>query len=50
VFVIGIGTLVIGALLMLLWNAVAPAFFRGKTFAPGYIAEHRPDLLERLRL
>jgi amino acid transporter len=50
VFVIGIGTLMIGALLMLLWNAVAPAFFRRETFAPGYIAEHRPDLLERLRL
>jgi hypothetical protein len=50
VFVIGIGTLAIGVVLMLVWNLVAPAFFRGETFAPGYIAEHRPDLMERLKL
>jgi amino acid transporter len=31
VFVIGIGTLVLGALLMVVYNAVAPAFFRGET-------------------
>ena len=28
----------------------APAFFRGETFAPGYIREHEPDLVEQLRL
>jgi hypothetical protein len=41
---------VLGVVVMLVWNVIAPAFFRGETFAPGYIAEHRPDLLERLRL
>src|SRR3954467_1553975 len=31
VFVVGIGSLVLGVVLMLAWNAVAPAFFRGET-------------------
>jgi amino acid transporter len=31
VFVIGVGALLLGVLLMLGWNAVAPAFFRGQT-------------------
>jgi len=35
VFVIGIGTLVLGVLLMFVWNAVAPAFFRGETLREG---------------
>jgi hypothetical protein len=47
--VIGIGTIVLGVVLMAIWNWRAPAFFRGETFAPGYIEEHRPDLADRLR-
>jgi amino acid transporter len=31
VFVIGVGALLLGVLLMVAWNAVAPAFFRGQT-------------------
>jgi amino acid transporter len=49
VFAIGIGTLLLGAVLMAIWNWRAPAFFRGETFAPGYLREHRPDLAEELR-
>lgn len=49
VFVIGVVTLLIGAILMVLWNLRAPAFFRGETFTPGYIESHRPDLVEELR-
>jgi hypothetical protein len=40
VFVIGIGTLVLGAVLMFVYNAIAPAFFRGETLRAG-----TPDLL-----
>jgi amino acid transporter len=49
VFVIGAATLLIGVLLMAVWNARSPAFFRGETFTEGYIETHRPDLLEELR-
>jgi hypothetical protein len=35
VFVIGAGALLLGAVLMVAWNAVAPAFFRGTTLLPG---------------
>jgi amino acid transporter len=49
VFAIGIGTLLLGAVLMAIWNWRAPAFFRGETFAPGYIQQHRPDLSDELR-
>lgn len=31
VFIIGIGSLLLGVVLMVIWNAVAPAFFRGET-------------------
>jgi amino acid transporter len=31
VFVVGLGSLLLGLLLMAAWNAVAPAFFRGET-------------------
>jgi amino acid transporter len=31
VFVVGVGALLLGVLLMLAWNVVAPAFFRGQT-------------------
>ena len=39
-FVIGIGSLVLGAVLMLVYSRVAPPFFRGQTLRPG-----TPDLL-----
>lgn len=35
VFVIGIGALVLGAVLMLVYSRVAPPFFRGETLVPG---------------
>jgi amino acid transporter len=31
VFLIGVGTFVVGVILMFMWRAVAPAFFRGET-------------------
>jgi amino acid transporter len=34
-FVVGIGALVVGLLLMTAYNAVAPAYFRGETMRPG---------------
>jgi amino acid transporter len=40
VFVIGIGALVLGAVLMFVYSRIAPAFFRGETLRPG-----TPDLL-----
>jgi amino acid transporter len=35
VFVIGIGSLVLGAVLMLIYSRIAPAFFRGETLTKG---------------
>jgi amino acid transporter len=49
VFAIGVVTLLIGAVLMELWEARSRSFFRGETFTPGYIERHRPDLIEELR-
>jgi amino acid transporter len=49
VFVIGAVTLLIGVVLMVIWNVRAPAFFRGETFAPDYLEEHRPDLVQHVR-
>jgi amino acid transporter len=40
VFVIGVATLLIGVVLMLIWNARSREFFRGDTFAPGWTQEH----------
>ena len=40
VFVIGIGTLVLGVVLMFVYNAIAPAYFRGET-----LRERPSDLL-----
>jgi amino acid transporter len=40
VFVIGIGALLLGAVLMFVYNAIAPAYFRGETLRAG-----TPDLL-----
>ena len=33
VFIIGIGTLLLGAVLMFIWSRIAPAFFRGETLS-----------------
>jgi hypothetical protein len=30
VFIIGVGTFLVGVVLMLIWRAIAPAFFRGE--------------------
>jgi amino acid transporter len=49
VFVIGVAILLIGIVLMGVWKLRAPAFFRGETFAPGYLGRHEPDLLRELR-
>jgi amino acid transporter len=49
VFVIGVATLLAGLLLMAAWNLRSPAFFRGETFAPGYLERHDPDLLREVR-
>jgi amino acid transporter len=35
VFVIGIGSLLLGAVLMLIYSRIAPPFFRGETLVPG---------------
>jgi len=34
---------------MIMWNMRAPAFFRDETFAPRYLEEHRPDLVQHVR-
>jgi amino acid transporter len=49
VFVIGAATILIGGVLMIVWNLRAPGFFRGETFAPNYLDEHRPDLVQHVR-
>jgi hypothetical protein len=49
VFVIGVAALLVGVAVMLVWNPRAPAFFRGETFAPGYLERHGPDLLREVR-
>jgi amino acid transporter len=49
VFVIGAVTILIGVVLMIIWNVRAPAFFKGETFAPNYLEKHRPDLVQHVR-
>lgn len=44
VFVIGIGALLLGVVLMMVWNAKAPAFFRGETLPK----RHSGDLILEL--
>jgi amino acid transporter len=46
VFVIGVATLLIGIILMVLWNLRAPAFFRGETFTREWAQAHEPELAE----
>lgn len=36
VFVIGIGSLLLGVVLMLVYSRIAPAFFKGQTLTPGH--------------
>lgn len=48
VFAIGVVAVGIGVAVMLVWRLRAPAFFRGETFAPDYVQEHRPDLVGAL--
>jgi len=54
VFVLGIGSLLLGVVLMYIWNAVAPAFFRGETLpkrsASDLILEIPADEATSLRL
>lgn len=45
-FVIGVATLVIGIILMVMWNLGAPAFFRGETFTREWAQAHEPELAE----
>ena len=49
IFVIWAFLMLLGLLLMALWNWRAPAFFRNETFAPGWIGAHAPDIVEELR-
>ncbi len=44
VFVIGVGAVLIGVVLMVTWNLRSRSFFRGETFTAGWAADHRPDL------
>jgi hypothetical protein len=46
VFVIGVATVLIGVILMLLWNTRSHEFFRGETFTPEWAEAHAPDLVE----
>jgi hypothetical protein len=39
----------IGVVLMLVSNMREPACFRGETFAPRHLDEHRPDLVQHVR-
>lgn len=48
VFAIGVVAVGLGVLGMVAWRLRAPAFFRGETFAPDYVREHRPDLVGAL--
>jgi amino acid transporter len=49
VFVIGAATILIGIVLMTIWNLRSKPFFRGETFAPEYLETHRPDLVQQVR-
>jgi amino acid transporter len=45
VFVIGVATVLLGAVLMLAWNARSRAFFQGTTFTPEWAEAHAPELV-----
>ena len=44
VFVIGVTTMLVGIVLMLVWNARSPSFFRGETFTREWAERHRVRL------
>jgi hypothetical protein len=45
VFVLGIGSILIGVVLMIIWNLMAPAYFRGETMRGNTaIGEHGETL------
>ena len=46
VFVIGVATLLIGVVLMTIWNLRAPSFFHGETFTRDWAQAHEPELAE----
>ncbi len=48
-FVISAATILIGIVLMTIWNLRSKAFFRGETFAPEYLENHRPELVQHVR-
>jgi amino acid transporter len=48
IFVIWAVLVLVGLAIMAVWNVRAPAFFRNETFAPGWIQQHAPDVVEEL--
>ena len=48
IFVIWAVLMVVGVVIMAVWNLRAPAFFRNETFAPGWIQQHVPDVVEEM--
>ncbi len=49
IFVIWAFLMLVGLVLMAIWNRRAPAFFRNETFAHGWIEAHSPDIADELR-
>ena len=45
VFVLGIGSILLGVLLMIVYNAVAPAFFRGGTMREGTVVTEAGEVV-----
>ncbi|RZS89986.1 amino acid/polyamine/organocation transporter (APC superfamily) [Motilibacter rhizosphaerae] len=43
VFLLGVGGLVLGVVLMVVWNALAPTYFTGRTFEP--VGGEQPEVL-----
>jgi amino acid transporter len=48
IFAIWAFLMIIGAVIMVIWYIRAPAFFGGETFAPGWIQQHVPDIVEEI--
>jgi len=46
IFVIWAGGMVIGVVIMVIWNLRAPAYFRNETFAQGWVDGHAPDIAD----
>jgi amino acid transporter len=45
VFILGIGTMIIGVILMIIWRAVSPAFFKGQTLASGQVVNEMGQMV-----